>query len=66
MPLTRHLLGFEVDAPEATVSKERNPDKGQLRAEILAMRDRGMSYRKIGERLGIHWTRVGQIVKSSG
>jgi hypothetical protein len=41
------MLGFEVGAPESTVSKERNLNKSQLRAEILAMRDQGMSYRKI-------------------
>jgi len=29
------------------------------------MRERGMSYRKIGAALGIHWTRVQQIVKSN-
>jgi hypothetical protein len=29
------------------------------------MRERVMSYRKIGAALGIHWTRVGQIMKST-
>jgi hypothetical protein len=29
------------------------------------MRADGMSYRKIGSALGIHWTRVQQIAKSS-
>jgi hypothetical protein len=62
VPLTRHMLGFDVDAPESTVSRDRNPDKKQLRAEILAMRARGMSYRKIGTVLGLHWTRVGQVL----
>jgi hypothetical protein len=41
----------------------RNPDKDQLRADILAMRQQGMSYRQIGAVLSIHWTRVGQIIK---
>ncbi|MBN8591988.1 MAG: helix-turn-helix domain-containing protein [Anaerolineae bacterium] len=41
----------------------RNPDKEQLRAEIFVMVQQGMSYRKIGAALGIHWTRVQQIVK---
>jgi hypothetical protein len=27
------------------------------------MLQRGKSYRQIGAQLGIHWTRVGQIVK---
>lgn len=50
--------------PASTESDLRNPDKAQLRADILVMLKQGMSYRKIGTVLGIHWTRVGQIVKS--
>ena len=49
--------------PSSTQSDSRNPDKAQLRADILMMREQGMSYREIGAALGIHWTRVGQIVK---
>jgi DNA-binding CsgD family transcriptional regulator len=32
--------------------------KGQLRTDILAMLQQGMSYRQIGAQLGIHWSRV--------
>jgi hypothetical protein len=28
------------------------------------MREHGMSYRKISAALGIHWTRVGQLISS--
>lgn len=49
--------------PQSTESDLRNPDKEQLRADIIAMLQRGMSYRKIGAMFGIHWTRVGQIAK---
>jgi hypothetical protein len=28
------------------------------------LRADGLSYRAIGEALGLHWTRVGQLVKS--
>jgi len=62
--LTRHKLQFDVPVPASTASDHRNPDKAQLLADILIMRERGMSYREIGAALGIHWTRVGQIVKS--
>ena len=31
----------------------------------MAMRSKGMSYRQIGTALGIHYTRVWQIVKST-
>lgn len=63
--LTRHILRFDIPLPVSTESDLRNPDKAQLRADILAMLQRGMSYRKIGAALGIHWTRVGQIVKGA-
>ena len=63
--LTRHILRFNIPLPASTESDLRNPDKAQLRADILAMRANGMSYRQIGAVLGIHWTRVQQIVKSS-
>ena len=36
----------------------RNPVKAQLRADILMMREQGMSYRKIARELRLHWTRV--------
>jgi hypothetical protein len=49
--------------PASTESNLRHPDKEQLRANILAMREQGMSYRQIGAVLDIHWTRVGQIIK---
>jgi hypothetical protein len=62
VPLTRHIHQFDIPAPLSTESDLRNSDKEQLLADILAMLQRGMSYRKIGAVLGIHWTRVGQIV----
>jgi hypothetical protein len=63
VPLTRHILRFDIPTPPSTESNHRNADKTQRRAEILAMLTQGMSYREIGASLGIHWTRVGQIVK---
>ena len=62
--LTRHSLRFDIPLPASTESDLRNPDKIQLRTDIVALREQSMSYREIGEGLGIHWTRVGQIVKS--
>jgi len=54
--------------PEApsTVSSKLNGNKALLREKVLEMRQRGMSYRQIAAAVGLHWTRVGQIVKSSG
>jgi predicted XRE-type DNA-binding protein len=45
------------------VSEQLNADKALLRKRVLELRQQGMSYRQIGAALGIHWTRVGQIVK---
>ena len=64
VPLTRHILRFEIPLTSSTESNLRNPDKDQLRADILAMCANGMSYRQIATALGIHWTRVGQIVRN--
>jgi len=63
--LTRHKLRFDVPLPASTESDHRNPDKAQLRTDILAMREQGKSYREIGAALGIHFTRVGQIANAS-
>ena len=32
---------------------------------ILALRAEGLSYRTIAREVGLHWTRVGQILKST-
>jgi len=48
----------------STESNERNPDKQKLRETILQLHAQGLSYRKIAREVGIHWTRVGQIIKS--
>jgi hypothetical protein len=63
VPLTRHIHRFNIPLPVSTERSLQNPDKEWLRAEILAMRASGISYRAIGALFGIHWTRVGQIVK---
>jgi hypothetical protein len=54
---------FNLPVPPSTSTDDRHPDKAILRDKIMMLRDRGMSYREIGERLGLHWTHVGQIVK---
>jgi hypothetical protein len=63
--LTRHILRFDIPLPASTQSDLRNPDKTQLRTDILAMRADGMSYRQIAKAFGLHWTRVQQIVNAT-
>ncbi|NUQ04670.1 MAG: hypothetical protein HUU31_12360 [Anaerolineae bacterium] len=60
---TRHTLDFPISEPLSTTTDERYPDKQQLNELIHALREQGMNYREIGTRLGIHWTRIGQILK---
>jgi hypothetical protein len=57
------MLVFEIPVSIATRSEKLHPDKEKMRLFILEMRAKGMSYRKIADVLGIHWTRVGQILR---
>lgn len=40
-------------------------DKSEQRRVILELRALGWSYREIADEVGLHWTRVGQILKSA-
>jgi hypothetical protein len=63
-PFTRHTLEFDLPVSPSTVANQRYPDKAQLKETILALRAAGRSYRQIGREVGLHWTRVGQILKN--
>ena len=62
MPLTRHILRFDLPLPPSTESDLRYPDKDALRQTILDLRAQGMSYRQIAQAVGLHFTRVRQIL----
>jgi hypothetical protein len=47
--------------PASNSVSYQHVDKAELRATILSLREKGMSYRQIGEQVGLHWTRVEQI-----
>ena len=64
VPLTRHMLPFEISLSPSTLSDQLYNNKNHLKSIILEMHSSGMSYRQIGSALGIHWTRVGQIIKT--
>jgi hypothetical protein len=63
-PITRHMLDFEIALPQSTVTKLSFSDKSLLRTLVLEMHEQKMNYREIGNKLALHWTRVGQIIKS--
>jgi DNA-directed RNA polymerase specialized sigma24 family protein len=44
-------------------NNRKYPDKTAQKQVILALRAQGWSYREIAEEVGLHWTRVGQILK---
>lgn len=58
-PFTRHTHEFELPV----VTNQRNPNKAKLKETILALRVLGWSYREIANEVGLHWTRVGQILR---
>jgi hypothetical protein len=62
-PITRHTLDFQILLPQSTVTKFSFSDKALLRTLVLEMHEQKMSYREIGRALGLHWTRVHQIIK---
>jgi len=59
---TRHKLEFSIPAPPSTVTNQQLPDKAKVRETIIALRAEGYSYREIAEIVGLHFTRVWQIL----
>ena len=48
---------------DIAIATQRNPDKELLWTTVLGLREQGMSYREIAQAVGLHWTRIQQIVK---
>jgi len=42
---------------------QKYSDKSEQRRVIMQLRGQGWSYREIGREVGLHWTRVGQILR---
>lgn len=63
-PSTRHTIKFSL--PVAAASKQKYSDKAEQKRVILELRALGWSYRDIANEVGLHWTRVGQILKQIG
>ena len=62
---TRHIYTFYISKPLSTINSLHHTDKAQLRATIFALRAQGLSYRQIAREIGLHWTRVQQIVNET-
>jgi hypothetical protein len=62
---TRHTHEFDLPVSASTAANQRHPDKAKLKETILALRAQGWTYRQIAREVGLHWTRVGQIVRRS-
>jgi hypothetical protein len=56
---------FDLPVSPSTVANQQYPDKAQLKKTILALRAQGWSYREIAREVGLHWTRVGQILRAA-
>jgi DNA-directed RNA polymerase specialized sigma24 family protein len=49
----------------SATNNRKYPNKSEQKRVILALRALGWSYRELAEEVGLHWTRVGQILKSA-
>jgi hypothetical protein len=61
---TRHTHEFVVPSPLSSSPNTLYADKAILRAKIFELRAEGWSYREIARKVGLHWTRVGQILRN--
>ena len=63
---TRYFFyGFAIPFTASFHSNYRYPDQSQLRETILTLRAEGLSYRAITHAIGLHWNRIGQILKAA-
>ncbi len=62
---TRHKLEFDIPLPASTVTNQQLADKAKVRETIFTLRKEGKSYREIAKVVGLHFTRVRQILRQS-
>jgi hypothetical protein len=61
-PKTRHTLEFTLPLPAATITNQQVQDKAKVRETIFQLRAEGLSYREIANVIGLHFTRIRQIL----
>lgn len=60
-----HSTEFNVLLSGNASALQRHPNKAQVREVILTLRENNLSYREISRIVGLHWTRVAQIVNTA-
>jgi hypothetical protein len=61
-PKTRHTLDFALPLPASTITNQQVSDKAKVRETIFQLRAEGLSYREIAKVVGLHFTRIRQIL----
>ena len=64
-PKTRHTLEFALPLPASTSTNQQVQDKAKVRETIFKLRAEGLSYREIANVVGLHFTRIRQILKAA-
>lgn len=62
---TRYALPFSIPVSQSTLSNRAHPDKAQLYASIVAMRQANMTFEDIAAELGLSAQRVGYLYNHS-
>jgi hypothetical protein len=64
-PKTRHTLEFALPLPASINTNQQVSDKAKVRETIFKLRAEGLSYREIANVIGLHFTRIRQIIKAN-
>jgi hypothetical protein len=64
-PKTRHTLDFALPLPASTITNQQVYDRAKVRETIFKLRAEGLSYREIANVVGLHFTRIRQIIKAN-
>jgi len=65
VPFPSQKRGFIVLPSEYVVATSRHKHKRELKDRIFRLRDEGFSLREIAYEVGLHWTRVWQLLNGN-
>ena len=63
VPYPSHKWRFVVLESAYVISASRHKQKRELETQIMQLRNDGHSLREIGQMVGLHWTRVWQVLR---